>query len=168
MAQAHGIALADVVDVAKVAGRLDGLELGGVALGLKGGFQRGNAVEVVLQRALVASGDHQDVVQADVDGFLHDVLDGGLVHDRKHFLRHGLGGGKEPGAEAGCGNDGLADGSVECSHSTNLTEGPNIAVIIRQPAGRDPPRPGCNRRRDEAAWRRKKRSGPGTGPGVPH
>ena len=84
-------------------------ELGGVALGLQRGFQRGNAVEVVLQGALVAAGDHQDVAQADIYGFFDDVLDGRLVHHRQHFLGHGLGGGQEPGAESRCGDDGLAD-----------------------------------------------------------
>ena len=33
-------------------------------------------------------------------GFLDGVLNDGLVDQRQHFLRHGLGGRKEPGAKA--------------------------------------------------------------------
>ena len=40
---------------------------------------------------------------------LHHVLDGRLVDDRQHLLRLRLGGGEEPGAQTGGGDDGLAD-----------------------------------------------------------
>ena len=75
------------------------------------------AVEVVLERALVAAGDHEDVVEAGGDGLLDDVLDGRLVDDRQHLLGSGLGGGQEPGAEAGCRDDSLADPGGRLSHA---------------------------------------------------
>jgi hypothetical protein len=65
------------------------------------------AVEVVLEAALVAAGDDEDVVDAGRHGLLHHVLDGGLVDDRQHLLGLGLGGGQEAGAEAGRRDDGL-------------------------------------------------------------
>ena len=82
---------------------------GGVSLGLQGRFQGGNAVEVVLEGALVAAGDHQDVAQADFDGLFDDVLDRRLVDYRQHLLGHRLRGGQEPGAETRSGDNGLAD-----------------------------------------------------------
>ena len=44
------------------------------------------------------------------DRLLDHVLDGRLVDDRQHLLRLGLGGREEAGAQAGGGDDGLADG----------------------------------------------------------
>ena len=43
-----------------------------------------------------------------------DMLDQRPVDHRQHFLRHGLGGRQEPGAEAGDGEDGFADGFMRC------------------------------------------------------
>jgi hypothetical protein len=72
-------------------------------------------VEVVLDGDLAPAGDHQHVVQAGRDGFLHDVLDGRLVDHRQHFLGRRLGGGQEPGAQARRGDNGL--GHVLNSHA---------------------------------------------------
>ncbi len=68
-----------------------------------------DAVEVVLERALVASGDHEDVLQARRHGLFDDVLDGGFVDDRKHLLRRRLGRGEESSSQAGYGDHGLAN-----------------------------------------------------------
>ena len=51
-----------------------------------------------------------DVVDAGRDRLFDDVLDRRLVDDGEHLLRHRLGGGKEAGAKAGRGNDGLDGG----------------------------------------------------------
>ena len=45
------------------------------------------AVEVVLDGALAATGDDEDVVDAGAHGLLDHVLDGRLVDDRQHLLR---------------------------------------------------------------------------------
>src|SRR6185295_12688552 len=57
--------------------------------------------------ALVASGDEDEMFDAGLLGLVVDVLDQRLVDDRQHFLRHGLGGGQEAGAEAGNRQHGL-------------------------------------------------------------
>jgi len=48
------------------------------------------ASSAVLERALVAPRDEQDVVETRGHGFLDDVLDGRLVDDRQHLLGRGL------------------------------------------------------------------------------
>jgi hypothetical protein len=109
VAEAAGLALADVVDVGHLGDGLHLLqhvELAGlpeVVLELEG------AVEVVLDGPLAPAGDDQDVAQADPDGLLHHVLDGRLVDEGQHLLGLGLGGREEPGAQPGGGDDRLAD-----------------------------------------------------------
>ena len=44
-----------------------------------------------------------------LDGLLDHVLDGRLVDERQHLLGLGLGGGQEPGAEAGGRDHGFLD-----------------------------------------------------------
>ena len=51
------------------------------------------------------------LLDAGCDGFLDAVLDDRLVDEDQHLFRLRLGGGQEPRAEAGGGEDGLADGS---------------------------------------------------------
>ncbi len=103
--------LAHVVHGGQVAGLLDLGEPVGVALLLKGGLQLIIAVEVVLEGALVAARDHQDVIETRRHGLFDHVLDRRLVDDRQH-LGSGFGGGQEPGSEACCGDDSLADPGV--------------------------------------------------------
>ena len=91
-------------------------ELGGVALVAEDLLQLVVAVEVVLQRALVAAGDHEDVGEPGGDGFLDHILDRRLVDDREHLLGRGLGRGQEAGAQAGCRDDSLADPCSGSSH----------------------------------------------------
>ena len=79
-----------------------------------------HTVEVILQRILVTSGDHQHVGEARRHGLLHDVLDGRFVHDGQHFLRHGLGGRKEASAQSGGGNDGFGDRSTHGTHHIGI------------------------------------------------
>ena len=42
-----------------------------------------------------------------VDSLLHQILDGGLIHDGEHPLGHGLGGGQHTGAQTGGRDDSL-------------------------------------------------------------
>ncbi len=73
------------------------------------------AVEMVLDHALVAAGDEDQMLDAGLARFVDHVLDQRPVDHRQHFLRHRLGGRQEAGAEAGDGENGLADvGHAEC------------------------------------------------------
>ena len=67
------------------------------------------AVEVVLDDALVAPGDEDEVLDAGGAGLVHHVLDQGAVDDGEHLLGHRLGGGKKAGAEASHGEYGFAN-----------------------------------------------------------
>src|SRR5262249_20189295 len=109
MAEALRGALADGVDRGELAGPADELEPGGVALGLEQFLELGSPVEVVLDGALAAAGDEQDVTEPGGYRFLHDVLDGRRVDDRQHLLGYRLGGGQEPRAHARGGDDRLPD-----------------------------------------------------------
>ncbi len=64
-------------------------------------FELELAVEMVLDDALVAAGDEDEMLDAGLAGLVDDVLDERPVDDRQHFLRHGLGGGQKPRAEPG-------------------------------------------------------------------
>ncbi len=68
-----------------------------------------HAVEMVLDHALVAPGDEDEVLDAGLPGLVDHILDQRLVDDGQHFLRHRLGGGQDAGAEAGDREDGFAD-----------------------------------------------------------
>ncbi len=72
-------------------------------------FQLELAVEMVLDHALVAAGDEDEMLDAGLARLVHHVLDQRPVDDRQHFLRHGLGGGQEAGSKAGDGKYGFAD-----------------------------------------------------------
>ena len=67
------------------------------------------AVEMVLDDALVAAGDEDEMLDAGLARLVDHVLDQRPVDHRQHFLGHGLGGGQEPGAEAGDRENGFAD-----------------------------------------------------------
>ena len=60
------------------------------------------------QRGLAAAGDHAELLDARRARFLDRVLDQRLVDHRQHFLGGRLGGGQETRAEAGDGQNGLA------------------------------------------------------------
>ena len=67
------------------------------------------AVEMVLDHALVAAGDEDEMLDAGLARLVDHVLDQRPVDHRQHLLRHGLGGRQEAGAEAGDGEDGFAN-----------------------------------------------------------
>ena len=109
VAEAEGLVLADEEDVGQIRDAealLQHLLLAGDGQLC---FQLGAAVEVVLNDALIPAHDDEDVGDAGADGLLHQILDGGLVHEGEHPLGHGLGGGQDAGAEARSGDDCLGD-----------------------------------------------------------
>ena len=67
------------------------------------------AVEMVLDHALVAAGDEDEMLDAGLARLVDHVLDQRPVDHRQHLLRHGLGGGQEPGAQPGDRENGFAD-----------------------------------------------------------
>ena len=111
VAESEWIALTDVVDRRHVGDLADLFQLLELPFRLQEMLELDRPVEMVLDRALAASRDDQDVRQAGVNGFLHDVLDGRLVEERKHLLRLGLRRRKEPRTESGRWDDGLANGA---------------------------------------------------------
>ena len=106
------LALAHVVDVGQVGQAADLVELVVLARRLERHLELDRAVEVVLEAALAATGDDEDVVDAGPHGLLDDVLDRRLVDHRQHLLGLRLGGGQEAGAQPGGRDDGLAHSLV--------------------------------------------------------
>ncbi len=72
-------------------------------------FELELAVEMVLDHALVAAGDEDEMLDAGLARLVDHVLDQRPVDHRQHFLGHRLGGGQEAGAEAGHGENGFAN-----------------------------------------------------------
>jgi hypothetical protein len=67
------------------------------------------AVEMVLDDALVAAGDEDEMLDAGLARLVDHVLDERPVDHRQHLLRHRLGGRQEPGAQPGDGENSLAN-----------------------------------------------------------
>lgn len=72
-------------------------------------FQLRAAVKVVLNDALVAAQNDEDIGDAGTHSFFHQILDGRLVHNGQHTLGHGLGSGQHAGAKTGGRDDGFGD-----------------------------------------------------------
>ena len=72
-------------------------------------FELIGVIEMVLDDVLAAAGDKDELLDPGFHRLLDRILDDGLVHDRQHFLRDGLGGGQEARSHAGDGQDGFAD-----------------------------------------------------------
>ncbi len=68
-------------------------------------------VEMILDDALVASGDEDEVLDAGLARLIDRELDDRPVDNGEHLLGHRLGGGQEPGAEAGDGKHGFLEGA---------------------------------------------------------
>ena len=96
------------------AGRVERFELGRLAALGEHLLELELAVEMVLDDALVAAGDEDEMLDAGLARLVDHMLDQRPVDDRQHLLRHRLGGGQEAGAKPGHGKHGLADAS---SHS---------------------------------------------------
>jgi len=57
-------------------------------------------IEVILDDALVAAGDEDEMLDTRLARLVDDILDDGPVDHGEHFLRDRLGRGKKPRAEA--------------------------------------------------------------------
>ena len=91
-----------------------------IALGAKGAFQFGVRVEMILDRALGAAGDEDQIGDPGGDGLFDGILDDRLVDDGQQLFRHGLGGGQKARAQPRHGKDGLADGRARAAgHGDN-------------------------------------------------
>ena len=86
------------------------VRLARLALGPQCGFKFLIAVEMVLDRPLVAPRDKNQRVDPGRDGFLGRILDQRLVDDRQQLFRHRLGGRQEAGAKTGNGKYSFANG----------------------------------------------------------
>ena len=64
---------------------------------------------MILDHALVAPGDENEMLDPGLARLVDHMLDQRPVDHGEHFLRHRLGGGQEAGAEAGDGENSLAD-----------------------------------------------------------
>jgi len=62
---------------------------------------------MILDRAFAASGDENQLGDAGSHRLLDRILDQGLVHDRQHFLRAGLGCRQETRTHAATGKTAL-------------------------------------------------------------
>ena len=143
-----------------------------VVLELEGG------VEVILDGALVAAGDEDDLVEPRGHRLLHHVLDGGLVDERQHLLRLGLGGGQEARPEPGRGEHGLAHAALmsarlwfEVHTAAAARPAPALAIerLLDAPAQLDLRVDAGGRRhldRERAARGPSRRSGRSPGPGA--
>ncbi len=85
------------------------LERSGFAARLERCLELELAVEMVLDDALVAAGNENEVLDTRFAGFVDGILDDRLVDDRQHLLGHGFGGGKKPCSKAGDRKDGCTD-----------------------------------------------------------
>lgn len=125
MAESLGVALADIVDIGEFGGMAHRGELLVIALLRERCLKPVDPVEMVLQRPLVPAGDHENVLQTGIDGFLDDVLDRRLVDDGEHLFGGGFRGGEEPSSETGDGDHGLANGALRfITHEVILTNPP--------------------------------------------
>ena len=73
---------------------------------------------MVLDHAFVSPGDEDEMLDAGLARFVDHVLDQRPVDDRQHFLRHGLGGRQEAGAETGDRENGFANRFHDAAGST--------------------------------------------------
>ena len=85
------------------------LQVGGLVALLQRHLELELAVEMVLDHALVAAGDEDEMLDAGLARLVDHVLDQRPVDHRQHLLGHGLGGGQEAGAEPGHGENGFAN-----------------------------------------------------------
>ena len=108
MAETERLALPDVREVNQVGDLPDFFELRAFAPGFEKRLEFDRDVKVVLDGVFAAARHENDVRNPRGNRFLDAVLDDRLVDQRQHFLRLGLGGRQEAGAESGDGQDGLA------------------------------------------------------------
>ncbi len=123
VAQSQRLLLAGEYRIARLDGGLLGLlQLARLAALLQRRFQLIGRVEMILECALVAAGDEDELLDARRQAFLDGVLDQRPVDDRQHLLRHCLGGGQESGAQSGHRQDSFAD-ALRHAHRPRSTLG---------------------------------------------
>src|SRR5262249_36698874 len=109
VAQAERLALAHVRDRGQLGDGLDLGQLVRLAAIVQEVLELEVRVEVILDRALAATGHDDDLRETRGHRLLDDVLDHRLVDEREHLFRLRLGRGKESGAEPGGRKYRLAD-----------------------------------------------------------
>ena len=121
VAQTLGVALTHVVQVAtELIGLNNRCQQGVLTLLSKLLLQNGNAVEVILESALITAGNHQNVVQTGTNCLLHHVLNRGTIDDGEHFLGGCLRCGQESGAQTSSRNNCLSNRLNFSSHATRI------------------------------------------------
>ena len=114
--------LTDEMNVGDLRDGLDDVEQIIFAALLEFHFEFDGAVEVILNRALVATGDDDDVLDARRRRLLDNVLDRRLVDNREHFFGLSFGGGQKTSAETGGGDNGFAQFHIATSSFYILCE----------------------------------------------
>ena len=104
MTQTFGLFLADVGDVRQLGDAYDLIMDSLLAAGKESCLQLRGTVKVVFHGGFAAAGDNEDIGDAAGYGFLYNILNGRLVHDRQHFLRHCFGCRQNAGAQT-CGRN---------------------------------------------------------------
>ncbi len=107
VSEAHGFGLPHVAKVGQIGNVPHLIQHLALAAALEIFFQFQRAVEMVFDRALASSGDHDDVFDARRDRFLDDVLNQRFVDQREHLFRRGFGCGKKACTQSGGGNNGF-------------------------------------------------------------
>ena len=104
VAQPLGLLLADILDVGHL-GDVDNLAVKRLLAGAKQPLlQLRGPVEVILHAGFSTAGDNKDIGDARPHRLLHNVVDGGAVHNGEHLLGDRFGGGEDTGAQPGGGN----------------------------------------------------------------
>ena len=91
VAETQGLALPDESELAKARDGPHLLEIIGLAPSEQHVLQLVGHVEMILDGLFAATGDEHKVFYTRADGFFHDILDDGLVHQGQHFFGLGLG-----------------------------------------------------------------------------
>ena len=110
MAQPPGFLLAHKVNVGQL-GDIHNLVQHGLffrAAAGQLGLQFRGSVEVIFNQPFAAVGDNQNIGNSRTHRLLHNILDGGFVHNGQHLFGHGFGGGKDARTQASCRNDRFA------------------------------------------------------------
>ena len=94
MTEAFGLDLSDKLDVCQLVDILDAVKLKCFIGFFKRFLQFLTAIKMVFNNALAAIGDDQDIGDTCRDRFFNNILNSGLIHDRKHFFGHRFGCGK--------------------------------------------------------------------------
>ncbi len=93
-------------DVRRILHHFQKVEL---AFFLEFGLERRRRIKVVLDGALAMAADDENFLNAALQGFLNDVLNGRFVDNWQHFLRCCLRRGQKARAVACCWNDCFSD-----------------------------------------------------------